>query len=247
MRVLSEESKIVSYNERKKWNKFWIVDPLDGTKEFIKRNGEFTVNIAMINKNRPVLGVIYIPVKDKIYYAAEGEGALKLDNCKLIDSLSAEVERLKEIDNSPGDVAEKKRNCGTDGAFRELFSMITSKSVRLPLKKSTPPVFTVVGSRSHAKREFEEFLKKMKRKYKEVDYINAGSSLKFCIVAEGQADIYPRFGPTMEWDSAAGQIIVDESGGCVLDIKKNEPLRYNKEELINPWFIAKGAFSRFDQ
>ncbi len=190
--VLSEEGKDIPYGERRQWEYFWLVDPLDGTKEFIKRNGEFTVNIALIHGGRPVTGVIYVPVSDVIYYAVDGEGAYKVE-----DGISA----------------------------------------RLPLPAQKDGV-TVVGSRSHGSKEFDDLVRGLRKKYGTLHFLSAGSSLKFCLVAEGKADIYPRLGPTMEWDTAAGQVIVEEAGGKVVDFGNKQPLRYNKESLLNGHFVS---------
>lgn len=207
--ILSEEGRDIPYDERKKWEYFWLVDPLDGTKEFVKRNGEFTVNIALIHKHKPVLGIIYIPVKDVFYFAAINFGTYKLENSETItDDLSIEA--------------------------------LISKSQRLPLDNNNKTSLTVIGSRSHTSEEFSEFVKRLEAKYGNVEFISSGSSLKLCIVAEGKADVYPRFGPTMEWDTAAGQAIVEQADGSVMDIQTREPLRYNKDNLLNPFFIVSG-------
>src|SRR3989338_7215153 len=207
--ILSEEGRDIPYDERKKWEYFWLIDPLDGTKEFVKRNGEFTVNIALIHKHKPVLGIIYIPVKDVFYFAAINFGTYKLENSKTItDDLSIEA--------------------------------LISKSQRLPLNNNNKTSLTVIGSRSHTSEEFSEFVKRLEAKYGNVEFISSGSSLKLCIVAEGKADVYPRFGPTMEWDTAAGQAIVEQADGSVMDIQTREPLRYNKDNLLNPFFIVSG-------
>lgn len=200
---------------------FWLVDPLDGTKEFIKRNGEFTVNIALIDQNRPVLGVIYLPVKNIFYFAAKGIGSFKLDQQTIIVNLGKLFNRKEMI------IFE------IQGFFRELID----NSLKLPvIEEST--VITVIGSRSHSSKETEEFIEKLKAGKKEVELISAGSSLKFCLVAEGKAGLYPRFAPTMEWDTAAGQIIVEEAGGTVYDAITNQTLIYKKDKYLNPWFIA---------
>jgi len=205
--VLSEEGRDIPYDERRKWEYFWLVDPLDGTKEFIKRNGEFTVNIALIHKHKPVLGIIYIPVKDVFYFAAINLGTYKLKNREnLTDNLSIEE--------------------------------LIDKSQRLPLTNNNKSSLTVIGSRSHISGEFSEFVKRLEARHGNVEFISSGSSLKLCLVAEGKADIYPRFGPTMEWDTAAGQAIVEQAKGSVMDIQTREPLRYNKENLLNPFFIV---------
>jgi len=205
--VLSEEGRGIPFDERKEWEYFWLVDPLDGTKEFVKRNGEFTVNIALIRKHKPVLGIIYIPVKDVFYFAAIDFGTYKLENSEnLVDNLS-----IKEL---------------------------LDKSQRLPLTNSNESSITVIGSRSHTSEEFSEFVKLLNEKYEKVEFISSGSSLKLCLVAEGRADVYPRFGPTMEWDTAAGQAIVEQAEGRVMEVQTREPLRYNKENLLNPFFIV---------
>jgi 3'(2'), 5'-bisphosphate nucleotidase len=213
--VLSEEGRGIPFDERKEWEYFWLVDPLDGTKEFVKRNGEFTVNIALIQKHKPVLGIIYIPVKDVFYFAAINIGTYKLEDSEnLVDNLS-----IKEL---------------------------LDKSQRLPLTSNNKSSLTVIGSRSHTSEEFSEFVKRLNEKYGNVEFISSGSSLKLCLVAEGRADVYPRFGPTMEWDTAAGQAIVEQAEGSVMDIQTREPLRYNKENLLNPFFIVSRQGVCFD-
>ncbi|MBU0699313.1 MAG: 3'(2'),5'-bisphosphate nucleotidase CysQ [Pseudomonadota bacterium] len=236
--ILSEEGKDIPFEHRKSWDYFWLVDPLDGTKEFIKRNGEFTVNLALIHKNRPVLGVVYIPVRDVYYFAAEGLGAYRLNGETGID---LNAERLPEREKTT------------------LLNTVIARSARLPIDSETSESadhstiqpfnhstktkpLTIVGSRSHATRELEEFVEVMRKKYQQVEFIAAGSSLKLCLVAEGRADIYPRLGPTMEWDTAAGQAVVEQAEGSVLDAGTDEPLRYNKENLLNPWFIVRRKF-----
>ena len=199
--LLSEEGRNIPFEERKQWSAFWLVDPLDGTKEFIKRNGEFTVNIALVREDRPVLGVILVPVKDTLYYAAKGLGAWRLDNAS--------------ADHARPDRAE-----------------------RLPVPGDAQRPFTVVASRSHLSPETEAFLRELGARHGRMETLSAGSSLKFCLIAEGRADIYPRFGPTMEWDTAAGHAIVAEAGGTVVRSTDRAEMRYNKEDLHNPWFIA---------
>ncbi|GAX60200.1 3'-Phosphoadenosine 5'-phosphosulfate (PAPS) 3'-phosphatase [Candidatus Scalindua japonica] len=205
--VLSEEGKETPYDERKKREYFWLVDPLDGTKEFVKRNGEFTVNIALIHKHKPVLGIIYIPVKDTFYFAATNFGAYKLEGSRILTSNIS----IKEL---------------------------TDKSQRLPLNKNNKTSLTIVGSRSHTSEELSEFVKQLSKKYENIEFISSGSSLKLCLVAEGKADAYPRFGPTMEWDTAAGQAIAEQAECTVINTQTNEPLSYNKESLLNPFFIV---------
>jgi 3'(2'), 5'-bisphosphate nucleotidase len=196
--ILSEEGKDIDYEDRKRWDQFWLVDPLDGTKEFINRNGEFTVNVALIQKGNPVLGMIYVPVKNLFYYAVKGKGSFKRES---------------------------------------------GKEFRLPMDRSRHGV-AVVGSRSHTTPQFDQFIEVLRSRHNDVTFVSAGSSLKFCLVAEGVADIYPRLGTTMEWDTAAGQVIVEEAGGFVLDAESNQPLRYNKADLRNPHFIVKGRYYR---
>ncbi len=214
--VLSEEGRNVPYEERKTWDRLWIVDPLDGTKEFIKRNDEFTVNIALVENNKPIMGVIYIPVKNTLYYASQDIGAYKIEDNKLIDLISKETE---------------------SGSRTVSLNRIMDGSVRLSVKQSVGPTYTIVGSRSHSTPELEAFVKDKKKEYDNVEFVSAGSSLKFCLVAEGRADIYPRLGPTMEWDTAAGQVIAENAGASVIRHDTNGPLTYNKPDLLNPWFI----------
>ena len=185
--ILSEEGGIPDYEERKLWEQYWLVDPLDGTKEFIKKNGEFTVNIALIRENEPVLGVVFIPAKNVTYFGELGKGSFKIENGK-----------------------QKK---------------IISKTPDL-----NKPV-TVVSSRSHGSNDLEEKLSELGVTIG--NNISAGSSLKFCLVAEGSADIYPRFGPTMEWDTGAGDAVFRYSGEEI----RYSPIRYNKENLLNEGFI----------
>jgi 3'(2'), 5'-bisphosphate nucleotidase len=190
--ILSEESKQIPYEERKNWKTFWLVDPLDGTKEFIKKNGEFTVNIALIHDGLPMLGVIYVPAKDITYFGVNNEDAFK-----------------QEGDAKPANISvnNKSRN-------------------RI-----------AVRSRSHASPEEDELLEK----YGVTDSISVGSSLKFCMVAEGKADIYYRHGPTMEWDTAAGHAILAAAGGRVFKGNEaKEPFTYNKQDLLNPSFLCLG-------
>lgn len=202
--VLSEEGRSIPFEERKHWDSYWLVDPLDGTKEFVKRNGEFTVNIALITKGEPVLGVVYAPVKQWLYVGTSGEGAWKLE--------------LKEHQ-----LPEKWKKAGT----------------RLPLKAPEGKKFTVVGSRSHATSETEAFIAELQEKHGEIEFMSMGSSLKLCLVAEGTADIYPRMAPTMEWDTAAGDAIARSTGCSVVQYENETSLQYNKENLLNPWFVVK--------
>ncbi len=196
--VLSEEGKSISFDERKNWRQFWLVDPLDGTKEFIKRNNEFTVNIALIEDNSPVAGVVFVPVT-KVLYWADQNGSFKAN-------VGEDGELLNEIEKLP----------------------VASERVR----------FVVVGSKSHMNPETEEFIQSIDTKGKAIEIKSKGSSLKICMVAEGNADIYPRLGPTMEWDTAAGHAIVKFAGKKVYQFENKKPVIYNKENLLNPWFVV---------
>ncbi|MFX0093408.1 MAG: 3'(2'),5'-bisphosphate nucleotidase CysQ [Candidatus Hodarchaeota archaeon] len=204
--VLSEEGQTIPYSTRKLWDYFWLVDPLDGTKEFIKKNGEFTVNIALIHKNKPVLGVIHAPAKGLFYFAQVNLGAYKLEDTEMLESFSLN-EMLKRAQKLP--VSQKKDK------------------------------FTVIVSRTHLTKETEAYIQKIKEKHASLDVLRLGSALKFGMVAEGTVDLYPRFAYSSEWDIAAGQIIVEMAGGRVFNIKTNEFLKYNKESLLNPSFVAK--------
>jgi len=194
--IISEETKTVDYSQRKDWKAFWLVDPLDGTKEFIKKNGEFTVNIALMENGEPVLGVVYVPVQNTTYYGIKGEGAFKID-----------ANGKTEIGNGTKHYSEKDS-------------------------------ILVVASRSHLSEAVEEFVAKLKNEGKAVEFLSAGSSLKLCLVAEGKADVYPRFGPTMEWDTGAAHAVAAAAGRSVLNAESRQPLQYNKENLLNPWFIV---------
>lgn len=220
--ILSEEGKGIPFEERRAWEYFWLIDPLDGTKEFIKRNGEFTVNIALIYQHRPVLGVIYAPVNNVFYFASEGFGSYRLKKDNAFDRLEGKASEIER-----------------ESVLKE----ILKHSHRLPCY-DTPldthdSQLVIAGSRSHPSKEFEAFVKTMKKQHAKVEVISSGSSLKLCLVAEGRADIYPRLGPTMEWDTAAGQAIVEQANGSVLNYETDEPLQYNKKNLLNSWFVVK--------
>lgn len=188
--VLSEESAAIDFNQRKSWQCYWLVDPLDGTKEFIKRNGEFTVNIALIEQHEPVLGVVQIPVQDRCYSAVRGQGAFCQNG---IDSAQP-----------------------------------------ISVSKPCPHPVRVVGSRSHAGVSLQSFL----RQLGDHELVTIGSSLKFCLIAEGQADVYPRLGPTSEWDTAAAQCVVEQAGGQVITLSGDRLLYNHKESLLNPHFLV---------
>lgn len=192
--IISEENKAVPYETRKDYEYFWLVDPLDGTKEFIKRNGEFTVNIALVHRTEVVLGVVGIPCLDKIYFAMKNEGAFRIVTDKPAERIRAAVFSLKD------------------------------QGLKIAI------------SRSHMNLETWKFIDD----FRDTETITAGSSLKFMLIAEGSAHLYPRFGPTMEWDTAASQIIVEEAGGGVFIADSSSPLYYNKQEMRNPGFVAYG-------
>lgn len=203
--LLSEEGKHLPFSERRNWETLWIVDPLDGTKEFIKRNGEFTVNIALVHHSVPVMGVIYVPVKKELYFGVHDSGAYKLSGITARNGMS--------------------------------WDELIAKAVRLP-ETGMHERFVIVASRSHLTPETEDYIEKMKCSHAEVELISSGSSIKICLVAEGKADVYPRFAPTMEWDTAAGHAIARAAGMEIYQVGKEEPLQYNKEDLLNPWFIV---------
>ncbi len=215
--ILSEEGKDIPYSERCKWEALWIVDPLDGTKEFVKKNDEFTVNIALIQHQFPVFGVIYVPVKTILYFAIPGKGAHLLQDPKMLIRLSAIESSAYQLPN----IAE-----------------VIEKSRRLPVNRPSRSPYVIVGSRSHATPELEKFVQDQKKYFEKVEFVSAGSSLKFCLVAEGKAAIYPRLGPTMEWDTAAGHVIAASSGARIYRHDTGGPLLYNRPDLLNPWFIV---------
>lgn len=206
--VLSEEGGDIPFNDRKDWRQLWIVDPLDGTKEFVQKNGEFTINIALVENHVPVMGIIYLPVFSRLYYGIYDKGTYRAD---IVDP-----ENIENI--SPERIIETANP--------------------LSVKIDASRIYTIVASRSHLTPEVEAFVEDKKRDYGHVEFISAGSSLKFCEVAEGNADIYPRLGPTMEWDTAAGQVIAQAAGARVYRHDTGEDLLYNKENLKNPWFVV---------
>jgi len=203
--VISEENKQIDYAIRKDWQTCWVVDPVDGTKEFIKRNGEFTVNIALVQNGKPQLGVIYVPATKTLYYAdVEEQKAFKA-----------------ELPNHNVSIDE-----------------VLKLSKPLQPKQNTSNTIQVVGSRSHMNQDTLDFVEDLKAQGKEVEIVSKGSSLKFCLVAEGLADVYPRYAPTMEWDTAAGQAICNAVGLNVISKENNQPLTYNKENLLNSYFLV---------
>lgn len=203
--ILSEEGEEIPYKMRSKWSKYWLTDPLDGTKDFIKRNGEFTVNVALIVANQPVIGVVYSPMKKILYFAQEQVGSFKNIGIQLSDL----------------------------GSLEDLLE----KSTRLPLAFSRQGL-VIVTSRSRPNDSMTSYLESLKKKGMPITMMQSGSSEKICIVAEGVADIYPRFSPCMEWDTAAGHAIAKAAGCEITRVDNGKPLSYNKEDLMNPWFIV---------
>ena len=199
--LLSEEGASINYEVRKNWNKFWLIDPIDGTKEFIKRNGEFTVNIALIENNAPVLGVVYCPALKILYFSEKEKGSFKI------------------LDIS-------------------LFEEIDDKTTHDLSKSAYPDIYTMVVSKSHMNDDTQSYVDLKEKEYGQIETASYGSSLKICKVADGSANCYPRFGPTMEWDTAAGQAVVEAAGFQMVTKNERTPLRYNKENLLNPHFIV---------
>ena len=189
--ILSEEGKNIKFDERKKWEKFWLIDPLDGTKEFIKRNGEFTVNIALIDNGEPVLGVVHAPILDTTWY-----GSINLGSYKILQNSTFKINVIKSTNDS---------------------------------------TIKIVSSRSHANNpKLDSYLSQ----FKDYQLIKMGSSIKICLVADGSAHYYPRFGPTMEWDTAAAHAVVKYAGGNIFNVESNTELEYNKTNLLNPEFLV---------
>jgi len=200
--VLSEEENIPDYSIRKNYTELWIVDPLDGTKEFIKKNGEFCVNIGLVSNGTPILGVIYIPVTNELYYGSKEIGAFKIEN------------------------------------VTEFHDNILDKGITLPTVVNED-LIVVSASRSHSDPESIAFFNKLKQSTEKVEFLEVGSAIKFCKIAEGIVDFYPRFNPCMEWDTAAGHALVQGIGKDVFHVNTNNPLVYNKADLYSPFFIVK--------
>ena len=201
--ILSEEGAKIPFSERENWKYSWLVDPLDGTKEFVKRNGEFTVNIALIHNGTPIMGVIYVPVKKELYFALEGMGAYKISRNSVIDNLD----------------------------------QLIASANKLPINYNRNN-YVIVGSRSHMSLETEQFFEEKKKEHGNVEVMAVGSSLKLCMVAEGKADAYPRYAPTMEWDTGAGHAIAKMAGFSVTQYNTKKEVIYNKKDLLNPWFLV---------
>ncbi len=204
--VMSEEGAELDYELRKNWERFWCVDPMDGTREFVKKNGEFTVNIALIENNSPILGVIYVPVKDLLYAA-----------------MNDELYRMEEAEKNFIDMKENM----------ERFRIIPGKA------KSGESRLRVLVSRSHLSKETRAYLAELEKSFPGMEFLSAGSALKFGWMAEGKADLYPRFSPCMEWDTAAGHAILKAAGKNIFLYPSGEELTYNKKNLVNDWFVAR--------
>jgi len=203
--ILSEEGKHDNFETRKNWKTLWIVDPLDGTKEFVKRNGEFTVNIALINDNMPQFGVIYVPVQDTMYF-----GGIEMKSYKIEQFSTLSWSTIKDLKDAALSLGNNK----------------------------LPKHYTVVASRSHLSDDTKTFIKTKEETHGTVDTVSMGSSLKICLVAENKAHVYPRYAPTMEWDTAAGQAIAEGAGKTLIDYDTKAPMMYNRKELRNNWFIV---------
>lgn len=210
--LMSEEGRDLLYEERCGWDLYWLVDPLDGTLEFIKRTGEFTINIALMVNNRPTVGVVYVPTSGRIYFAIEGRGA------------------WKRIGMTPNPNAQMN------------ISEIMRGAEPLPQTDGANEPKVVALSRSHISPDTHIVVDSLKEKFGKIEILTQGSSLKLCLVAEGLVDIYPRTTPTSEWDTAAGECILNEAGGSIRELEHNSTLNYNKPTLINPNFICKSKF-----
>lgn len=212
--VISEENKEINYEKRKLWKQCWVVDPLDGTKEFLKKNNEFTVNIALVENGRPILGVIFSPISKDLYYA------------NVLDKKAYKITISNDYDYS-------------ENWFDDTY--------RITPQKTDDAVLKVIGSRSHMNDDTKKFINNLSAHYSSIEIISKGSSLKFCLIAEGKADIYPRFAPTMEWDTAAGQAICEAVGIHVISKSTLQDLTYNKPNLLNSEFIVSNNALVFDE
>jgi 3'(2'), 5'-bisphosphate nucleotidase len=212
--LVSEEGTQPPYAERRRWRRYWLVDPLDGTKEFVKRNGEFTVNVALIRRRRPVLGVVYAPASGLLYFAARGAGARKAEGL------------------APGPELEQAL-----GSARALPRRPSTFSGRIPSRPRATRL-TIMASRSHTSERWLRYVEELKKAYAEVEVLTLGSALKSCLVAEGRADMYLRFGTTMEWDTAAAQAVLEAVGRRLRAFPARRAMRYNKRNPENPAFLA---------
>lgn len=211
--ILSEEGREMRYDERRNWELFWLVDPLDGTVEFIKGNNEFTVNIALMENNECVASVVYVPYLEKIYLADRGSGSFV------------------------------KRNVGPDADAAYTYEQIVGSMERLPLTTAANSRQRIAVSRSHQTPETARYVEEALRMHPDAEVIEQGSSYKFCLLAEGAVDYYVRTTNTCEWDTAAGELILAEAGGTTVSLPDNAPIRYNKEDLRNPWFVCRSKYS----
>jgi 3'(2'), 5'-bisphosphate nucleotidase len=208
--IITEEIIASEYSTRKDWQQLWMVDPLDGTKEFIKRNGDFTVNIALISDAVPVFGVVYVPVSDELYLG-DGSKAVKI---------SAASQKMPGISD-----------------WTQIMAMGKTLDARINCYQSDR-AYRIAASKSHCNEDTVAFIEQMKAKFGEIELLSRGSSLKLCMVAEGKVDIYPRLGPTMEWDTAAAHAVATAAGCKVIAFEGGKALKYNKESLYNPFFIV---------
>ncbi|MFW5792906.1 MAG: 3'(2'),5'-bisphosphate nucleotidase CysQ [Bacteroidota bacterium] len=205
--VVSEESRIADYNERKNWDYYWLIDPIDGTKEFINKNGEFTINIALMKKDSPIAGIIFVPAINQLYFGVDNAGSYSIE----IDNKNISYLSLQKL-------------------------LSTSKKLTTP--ESPTNIYNIAVSRSHLNNRTKSFIEKIKTKSTQINLIETGSSLKFCRLCEGICNIYPRYGKTFEWDIAAGHAILAANGGELYDVNTLKPLKYNKTEMLNPYFMA---------
>jgi 3'(2'), 5'-bisphosphate nucleotidase len=211
--LLSEEGREMRFDERRDWDMFWLVDPLDGTKEFIKGNNEFTVNIALVVNNRPVVGVISVPYFNKIYFCEKGHGSFM------------------------------KRDVAPDPAAEFSYEEVFAGAVELPLRRERNNPLRIGVSRSHRNDDTERYIADMRERFPDAEVVEQGSSYKFCMLAEGEIDFYPRTSDTYEWDTAAGEIILSDTGGTTKSLPDLGKFAYNKESLLNPWFVCRsGSF-----
>lgn len=208
--ILSEEIENSAYEERRNWKVFWLVDPIDGTKEFIKTGRDYTINIALIENSKPIFGCVYAPVRDSLYIGMDENSTIKIE--KASGLLNADLEE------------------------------IIAASLALPIMNNRN-TFKVVASKSHLNEETTNYVEELKSKVSNVELCSYGSSLKLCMLAEGSADLYPRIGPTMEWDTGAGHAVLNGAGGFIHKYPEGTKMVYNKENLLNPFFVAysKGA------
>ncbi len=212
--LLSEEGREMRYDERRDWDMFWLVDPLDGTREFIKGNNEFTVNIALVVNNRPTVGVIYVPYFEKIYFCEKGHGS------------------FVKTGVAP--------SAGAEFSYEDVFA----GAVKLPLRGKRNDPLRIAVSRSHRNEETDKHVAALRELHPDARIVEQGSSYKFCMLAEGEVDYYARTTGTYEWDTAAGEVILSEAGGTTKSLPELEKFAYNKESLLNPWFVCRSGHFR---